>query len=139
EQSDIAGHESRRGKAKHLPEGEIPGHNREHDAKRLVRHVALRRLGPYRLVGQEFRCMLGVIATGARALRRLIRTAAHRLPHLTGHETPQLRLFGLEYFGGATHRPGALRHARATMMLERGGRAGESLVELGVAELRIAA
>ena len=36
EQPHVAGHERRRGEAEDLPEGEVPGHDREHRPDRLV-------------------------------------------------------------------------------------------------------
>ena len=36
EKSHIAGHQRRRGEAKHLPEREIPGHHREHGTQGLI-------------------------------------------------------------------------------------------------------
>ena len=44
EEADVAGHQRRRGEAEHLPEREVPRHDREHDAERLVADVA--RLAP---------------------------------------------------------------------------------------------
>ena len=36
QQRAVAGHQRRRGEAEHLPEGEIPRHDGEHDAERIV-------------------------------------------------------------------------------------------------------
>ncbi len=44
EEADVAGHQRRRGEAEHLPEREVPGHDGQHDAERLVADVALRAL-----------------------------------------------------------------------------------------------
>ena len=56
----VAGHQRRRGEAEHLPEREVPGHDRQHDAQRLEGDVALGGVGLDVLVGQEARGVLGV-------------------------------------------------------------------------------
>ena len=45
EHGAVAGHQRRRGEAEDLPEGEVPGHDRQHHAERLERDVALRSVG----------------------------------------------------------------------------------------------
>ena len=41
EQADVAGHQRGREEAEDLPEGEVPGHDGEHDAERVPAHVAV--------------------------------------------------------------------------------------------------
>ncbi len=45
QQADVAGHQRRREEAEDLPEREVPGHDREDEAERILADVALGVLG----------------------------------------------------------------------------------------------
>ncbi len=61
ENAGIACHQCRRGKAKDLPVGKVPGHQGQHDAKRLKRDVAIGRIRRDMLVCQELFSILGIV------------------------------------------------------------------------------
>ena len=60
EDGGVARHEGRRGEAEDLPVGEVPRHDGEDDAERLVGDVAGGGVGDDRLVGEEVFGVLGV-------------------------------------------------------------------------------
>ena len=108
EQPDVAGHQRRRGEAEHLPEREVPRHDREHRAERLVGDEAPRGAGLDGLVGEEPLGVLGVVAAAQRALRRLLDGGLERLAHLGHHQAAERVLLGLEDLGGLEHHPPAV-------------------------------
>lgn len=82
EKANVAGHERGRGEPKHLPEREVPRHDREHRSERIEPHVAAagvdRRLD--RL--QQFFAVGRVVAADARAFSHLVDSSLDRLAHL---------------------------------------------------------
>ncbi len=81
QQADVAGRERGRREADHLPEGEVPGHDREHAADGIAADEALVGIGRDRLRGQEGRGLLGVVVAGPGALRDLGPGLRDRLAH----------------------------------------------------------
>ena len=85
EDAGVAGHQRRRGEAEHLPEGEVPRHDREHDAERIEADVARRASVSRGCVGEEALRVLGVVVAGPGALLDLGLGLDDRLAHLEGH------------------------------------------------------
>src|SRR5690606_14240374 len=98
-----------------LPEGEVPGHDRQDRAQRLVAHEGpggADRGGVRVLVGQEGRGVLGVEAEGPGALVDLGRRGRQRLAHLERHQQGDLVAVPLEHVRGPPAPPGPLVEAR---------------------------
>ena len=68
EHSCIARHEVRCGKSEHLPEGEIPGHDRERRVQRFVSDIAFASLGGDQLISEEWYAVIGIVLTDPCAL-----------------------------------------------------------------------
>jgi len=97
EERDVAGDERGRGEAEHLPEGEVPRHDREHRAERQPAHEGgPRAVGGEALVGEVRGGVRGVMAAGARALVDLGQRGAERLAHLLDDGAGQRDPLGLE-------------------------------------------
>ena len=73
EQSDVAGHQRRRGETEHLPERKIPRHDRQHDAQRLESDPRLPVFDFHRLVGEEPPGVLRVVPARRSRISRLRR------------------------------------------------------------------
>ena len=115
QQTDVPRHQRRGGKAKHLPEGKIPGHHREYHAERLKMDEALRGIRFDHLIGEMFLGILGVIAANQRALFCFLHRGLDGLAHLQGHHAREFLLLVLENFRRAHHHLRALGETRAAM------------------------
>ena len=107
QKADISGHQARSDEAKHLPEGEIPRHDRQNHTERLVSNETFlcRRFDD--LVGQESLCVFRVIAAHPGALGGLGHGRLERLPHFRGHQPPKRCFFGFENLARPAHHPPA--------------------------------
>ena len=97
EQADVAGHQRGREEAEDLPEGEVPGHDGEHDAERIPAHVGVGRLRCRRVRAQG--CgRRGRRSSGRRLAHLTIsaRDCGDGLAHLGGDERGEFGGFGLE-------------------------------------------
>ena len=114
EEAHVAGHQRRRGKPDHLPEGEIPGHDRQHHAERLeADRVARVGRGGDDLRPHELLAALGVVTAGRGALGRLVRRRTDQLPHLQRHQPAERLPLALQNLSGACHDLGALAERTA--------------------------
>ena len=123
EQPDVAGHERRRGEPHRLPQREVPRHDREHDAQRLVTdegaarfHFA--RVGEH-LVGQQRLCLLREPVARGRALVDLGARRDEGLAHLGGHERRETLAVGGEQLTRGVQPPGPLGVRRGAVGLGR--------------------
>ena len=112
EEAGVAGHEGGRGEAEHLPEWEIPRHDREHGAEGQERHEALAGVGLYHFRGEEALGVVRVVAANPRALLRLRPAPGQRLAHLDRHQAGQLLLALVEQVRRAPHPRGPVGEAR---------------------------
>ena len=87
QQSDVADHEGRGREPDDLPEREVPGHDGQHRADRLVLDVRALLGGRARdrLVGEHRGGVLCVVAQHAHTLGHLVAGLDDRLSHLEGH------------------------------------------------------
>src|SRR5439155_22881077 len=67
EKANVPGHQSGRGKSKHLPERKIPRHDRQDRSHRLIMNVAATRVGLRDFILQKTFGVLGVISASALA------------------------------------------------------------------------
>ena len=116
EQHPVARDQGGSRRAHHLPEREVPRHDREHQPQRREGHVAAPGLGLDRLVLQEAGTVAGVVLAAERALLHLGGGLAQRLAHLHGHDFGQMALAGAEANGELGHAarplPGGQRRPR---------------------------
>ena len=103
EQTNVSGHQRRRGKAKDLPEREIPWHDRQHNTQRLEMHVAFRRVGFDNLIREMLLCVLSVIATNPGALLGFLHGGLDGFSHLSRHQPREIVLLDFKDFGDAQH------------------------------------
>ena len=103
EQTNVAGHQRRRGETKNLPEGKIPWHDRQHNPQRLKVHVAFRGVSFDDLIREMLLCGLGVIATNPGALLGFLRGGLNGLSHLGRHQPRVVILFIFQDLGDAQH------------------------------------
>ena len=139
EQPDVAGHQRRRGEAHRLPEREVPRHDGEHRAERLVAGVRPDRLRPPSAsTGSSASIcsrVLGVEAAARRALADLGLGRRERLAHLGGHQLGDCVGLGVEQVGGGAHPAGPLGERRPPV--GRGSAAAaraEPVLELAVGQ-----
>src|SRR5882724_11894001 len=126
-QSRLAGHQRGRGKAKDLPKRKVPGHDRQHDAKRLKAHETSRRISRDMFVDEMPLGILRVIATNPDALFRLLYRAVDWLTHLERHRAGKTLLFALKNFRCAVHHDSAVMKCGAAMFAKNGGSATQLL------------
>src|SRR5438876_5423203 len=86
QESDIACHQRRRRKAKHLPERKIPRHHRQNRTDRQIPDEAFLGSSIYYFVRQEPLCIVRVVPACSRALGRFRHGGLIRLAHLQGHQ-----------------------------------------------------
>ena len=65
EQADVAGHQRGREKTEDLPEGEVPGHDGEHDAERVPANEGVVGSDVDGLGREDAGGVVGVVAAGA--------------------------------------------------------------------------
>ena len=114
EEPCVPGRECRGGEPEDLPEREVPRHDRQDDAQRLIAGPAA---GPGRrngLVGQCLWALLGVVLADPGALLDLGQGLGDRLAHLRHHQVGQ-RLLALAQPGGR------VQEHRATVLDVRAG------------------
>src|SRR5205814_8690260 len=132
EKPDVSGDQRGRGEPEDLPEREVPRHDREHDAERLVPDEAFHRIRLHLFVGDEPRTVLRVVAAADRALVHLGQGGALQLAHLQRHHPTELFASGLEDVGGTRHPLGPLGGRSVALHPDGGGRAGEFFLDLRV-------
>ena len=105
--ADVARHQRRRGEAEDLPEGEVPGHDREHRPERVVAHAG---------------CALASVADrlGRRGSARRARRRSRR-PRRTSRPRPRPRRSACP-----SPRSSAGRSRRGAVAQEVGGRAHQA-------------
>ena len=133
----IARHQCRSGKTEHLPEGEVPGHYRQHYAQRLKGHKALAGVGGNGLVLQEPLCVVGVEIAVQRAFFHFGLSLSDRLAHLQ-RNNPAVALFVLaEVIGRAVHQDRAFRKGCPAPLYERVGGVRYGRFRLSRGEIRV--
>ena len=80
--SRVPRHQRRGGEAEDLPKRKVPRHDGQYGTYRIESHVAARRFGLARLVGQESFAVLSIVVTGPGALLHFRFTLDDRFPHL---------------------------------------------------------
>ncbi len=138
EQAHVARHQRRGGEAEDLPEGEVPGHHRQHRAERVEAHQALRGVGLDRLLGEEALGVLGVVVADPGALLDLGLGLDDRLAHLAGHQLGQLALAPAQQGGGPGQTPRALGEGGAAPGLEGLSGPLQTLLDSARAQLLVA-
>lgn len=86
EHGGVASHQRRNGKTEHLPEGEIPGHDGQHDAQGLKGHIAFRGVARDDFRGQETGAVVGIILANPGAFFDFRASLSDRLAHFVRHE-----------------------------------------------------
>ena len=131
QQARVAGHEGGRGEAEHLPEREVPGHDREHDARAGAKATKLREASVATVSGAR-----NPPACLARSSRRPRRTSplrpalGHGLAHLHGHEPGEVVLALAQQGARAAHGPAPLREGHPPPFLEGTLRVGDRALDL---------
>src|SRR5690606_14279999 len=90
EQAGIAGQQTGYRETKYLPEGEVPGHYREHCAQRLVGYQAACRIGLQDLIRQKARSRFGVVVAEPDALVDFPARLTDQLSHFTSDDGREL-------------------------------------------------
>ncbi len=134
EQCRVAGHERRSREPQHLPQREVPRHDGEHHADRLVADPAAVGRGGHRLVGEEVGRVLGVVVARGRALLHLGAGLGQGLAHLAGDQQGELLDLGAQHLGRPAEDGGPLGERPCGPPGLRVGRAVESRVDVGVRE-----
>jgi hypothetical protein len=135
EHDPVAGHQAGSAGSEDLPEREVPRHDGEDDAERLVRHVAGERLGRDRRIGQVLACVLGVVLAGERALGDLRLRLGDRLAHLRGDEGCVALDPAAKELSDPPHRHGALLDAHRPPRALGSRDSGDGVVHLVVGPL----
>src|SRR5215208_2333326 len=115
EQSNVPGHQSRRGETKDLPKGEVPGHYGEHWTKRLETHVTLLRIRFDDLIGEMTFTGFSIIPANPRALFRFTDGSFYGLTHFGCHHFCKRELFSLEDLRRALHFAGTVGERGVTV------------------------
>src|SRR5581483_3383959 len=87
----VAGHERRSREAEYLPEGEVPGHDRQNDTERLEADVALACIGGDGDTAQEALSLVGKVVAVPGAFGNLGLGLDDRLAHLGGDQSGPAR------------------------------------------------
>ena len=95
QQSNMAGHQSWRNKAKDLPEGKIPGHHSQDRPQRQISDEATFGTSLDSLIGQKAFSVFGIIAATNGTLHSFSHRSLDRLAHFQHH---QLRTFIFFFF-----------------------------------------
>src|ERR1041385_3457765 len=103
EQANVASHERRRCKAKHLPEWEIPRHYGQHRAERLVTHEAACGICLSVFVSQKSLGILSIVTTAESAFLRFLYSRFERLAHFLRHHPAKSFFFFFQDFRGTGH------------------------------------
>jgi hypothetical protein len=122
EHARVARHQRGSGEPEDLPQREVPGHDREHDAEGHEGHVAAGGVRRDHLGGEEPLGVLRVVVAHPRALLGFRPSLGERLAHLHGHEARELVLPLAEPRRRAPEGTRALRERRAPPSDERGVR-----------------
>ena len=134
QQADVAGHQAGSDETEDLPEREVPGHDGENDAERLVTDEALGSGGRNDFVGDKFCGVLGVITAAQGALFGFGDGGAESFAHFEGHEAADWFLFGFENVRGFEHPAGAIGERGVTETLEGFSGFGDFFVDLRIGE-----
>ena len=115
----IPGHQGRSRKSKHLPEREIPWHDRENDAQGFKNNLARHRPGLDRLGIEKGPGVIGVILQHPGAFPGLGTTLCNRLAHFQGHEFGERLLLITKDCRGPAHPLCPVIEAARAPVLER--------------------
>ena len=114
QQARVARHEPRGHEAKDLPEGEVPGHHREHHAEGNERDEAAAGVGGDGLRPQETLGLGRVVFAHPCAFLGFGPPLGEGLSHLDGHELRQCFLALAQKLGGAAQGKGPIGERRLT-------------------------
>jgi len=132
EHAGVARHQGRGREPEDLPIGEVPGHDRQYHAQRLVGDVAVRGGRRDVLVGQEPLGVLGIEVAGPGAFLDLGLGVADRLAHLAGGIEAETRLVGPQVGSGALHQGGPVGEAAPAPLTLGSHGPVEGRVQLGL-------
>ena len=132
QQHDIPGHERPGGGTEHLPEGEVPRHDGQHGAQRLVANEAAGGVGGDHLVGQEALGIFRVVAASHGAFFRFLDGGSQGLAHFQGHEATELRLFRIKDARRFQQKLGAFCDGKVAIGGESRSSDAEPAFQLGV-------
>jgi len=135
EQPNIARHQGGGGETEDLPEGKVPGHDRQHRTQREMANVASALVGRHLLVGQILLGVLGVMAANPGALLRLAGGGLLGFAHLQSHQAAPALRFGLENFGRSPHLLRPIGKAGVAVLAKSGDGELQPRFHLGRAEL----
>src|SRR3712207_1142058 len=130
QEDHVPGHQRRGGVPEDLPEREVPRHDGEYGAQRLVADVGPRTLELYFLVGHKPLGVLGVVAAAAGALLRRGGGCRERLAHLARHQAAERFGLFLQDLRRSRHHPRPLGERGLLVLAEGVGGALELLVHL---------
>ena len=136
QQSDVTGHQRRRGKSKHLPERKIPGHDRQHRPERLILDVTFGGVGLRRFLLEKARSVLRVKPATARAFLDFCDRIAKQFAHLHRDDLRKLFLFLEQQLGRGVQQFGALDKRGSAIFAERFFGAAQALLDFCIAEGR---
>src|SRR5712672_2694189 len=120
QQSDVARHKRRSGKAKYLPERKIPWHDGQNGSDGKITYETFLGPGFDDFVGEEALGIIGVIAAASGTLDGLGDSGLVGLAHLERHQVGELIFVALEYVGGLAHAAGALAKGSLALGAESG-------------------
>jgi len=107
EDTGVAGHQGRRGEAEDLPQGEVPGHHRQHRAQGLEGHEGASGVGFADLVGEESGAFLGVEFAHPGAFFHFRLGLLVQLAHFLGDEAGQFVTSPAQHLARPRHEFGA--------------------------------
>jgi len=136
EDSGVARHQRRRGKAEQLPEREIPRHDGQHRAERRKLHVAVGGARRMRLRCQEALGVVGEVGAGPRTFLDLGFGFDDGLAHFSRGERRQATLLGPQIRRRGAHAWRAVGEGHAAPRRERTVRTGQRRLDLGVGRRR---
>ena len=138
EQAHVARHQRGGGEPHRLPEREVPRHDGQDRAERLIADVGALRAdgaGVGGLVGQEPFGVLGVIPAGGGALGHFLLRGGQRLAHLGGHHGRDLVLLRVQDRGCLAHPPGPFGETGQAVTSVHRRRGGQAALDVCLAHL----
>ena len=103
-QTDIACHQAGRCETEYLPEGKVPGHNRQNDTQGFEGHITLAGIRIHNFVPKKAFCLPGIVATYPGALGYLRSGFPNDLAHLAGDEPGIFFFMVFQDTGGTVHK-----------------------------------
>ena len=119
EETDVSGHQSRRGKPKHLPEWKIPRHDREHRPNRFISDVTAGGVRLRWFIFQKSFRVFRIVTATASALFDFLHRGAKQLSHLERDGAGELILFLFKERSRRHHQLRAFGEWFAPMMRKR--------------------